>query len=484
MLNLFLFSKQTKIHFFQVPYIIDPSEVSLKWLREFLCQDGQQVEFVAITEESFCTVATLCVKFGFALVVTDCIAIPSILYPLIRREVFSCGGRTMIKIGDKSVDFNDRFKLIMTSRNHDQSMPPSSRGFVLPIVFNISEDGLENQILDLVVRNVLPEVEERRHLIVSEEKSLQVELISLEENLLEALSSAEGNLLENKSLIQILSETKEKSSRISDSLSESAKATREINAQSDIYRIFATYASRMFILIQSLDALNDVYRFGLDYFLDIVKCTLDDSSFIDNEVITSKIEKTCSFLLKSLVSRIGKSIFKQDKLSCVLHLVHGLNSKPWGDSWGYILGQPKPKHAASFPSWATEKEKHAFSELQAFAPAIFENNNLDSNEWKTWATEVDGAVSFPKSSRLSAIERLLLVHAVRPTDFVNTALSFCSNEIGIASLFSSDSSDVSSIYQDARRNQVHRPILYISLEENDPGAEIEEFAQSTVGIDR
>lgn len=463
----------------KVPYLVDPSGVAFGWLKEYYSQNEGQVEFSSISDESFYNAAILCVKFGKTLVVTDCEGMPSILYPLMRREVTVSGGRTMIEMGDRSVDFNDNFMLVVVSTSAEHDIAISAKGFVSPVVFNMSQDALENEILDLVVRNEIPETEERLEAVRLTETSLRLDLIQLEDNILESLSTADGNLLENKGLLNLLQVTKDKVSGISDALSKSEEASSELCEEKDKFRSFAQYASKIFTLVQNLGSLKTAYQFSLEYFFDLIKKIMNTPSS-DHEGVEGRSDRLCSSLLKHTVSCIGKSLFKEDRLAFIFHILHGMMPETWGVAWEYLLGHSISMELSDemLPSWVPKDRKYAYAKLQECVPAIFERNNFESDEWRSWAEATDPSLTLPKSSVLNSVEYLLLINSIRPDYFVHAISAYCSEEVDFPT-----SAKVTDAYRQARENS-NRPILFISLEESDPSSEIEDFASSTVGLDR
>lgn len=72
----------------------------------------------------------------------------------------------------------------------------------------ITQQGLQDQLLGIVVARERPELEEKKNELILESAENKRQLKELEDEILHVLSSAEGNILENESAIQTLSQSK------------------------------------------------------------------------------------------------------------------------------------------------------------------------------------------------------------------------------------------------------------------------------------
>lgn len=72
----------------------------------------------------------------------------------------------------------------------------------------ITEQGLRDQLLGIVVAKEQPQMEEKKNQLIIESATNQRQLKEIEDKILYVLSSSEGNILEDESAIQILSSSK------------------------------------------------------------------------------------------------------------------------------------------------------------------------------------------------------------------------------------------------------------------------------------
>lgn len=147
------------------PYLIDPSSRATKWLMAYLQNNGHPVVSISLLDPKFShelelavryeftifpnpnSLSIFFVRFGKALIVHEMDEIDPILMPLLRGDFVSHGTRDTIQIGDKFVDYNQDFKLFMTTRNPAPVLPPDSAAGVTIVNFTTTRAGLTTQVM-------------------------------------------------------------------------------------------------------------------------------------------------------------------------------------------------------------------------------------------------------------------------------------------------------------------------------------------------
>jgi len=72
----------------------------------------------------------------------------------------------------------------------------------------ITPQGLEDQLLGIVVAKERPQLEEKKNELIVESANNKKSLKEIEDKILYILSSSEGNILEDESAIKVLSSSK------------------------------------------------------------------------------------------------------------------------------------------------------------------------------------------------------------------------------------------------------------------------------------
>ena len=88
------------------------------------------------------------------------------LEPIMSRAVVKVGNRSIIKLGDKEVDYNPDFKFYLTTKLANPHYTPEISTKATIVNFCVKQQGLEDQLLGTVVRKERPELEMQKNDLV------------------------------------------------------------------------------------------------------------------------------------------------------------------------------------------------------------------------------------------------------------------------------------------------------------------------------
>merc|ERR1719230_1552914 len=120
----------------------------------------------------------------------------------------------LVKLGDKEIVLHPNFKLFMQTKLSNPHYPPEIQAETTIINFTVTEDGLEDQILFLVVRLERPDLAKKKSELIRQQNEFKVTLAQLEALLLEKLANAEGDILDDIPLILNLEDAKKTSDEV------------------------------------------------------------------------------------------------------------------------------------------------------------------------------------------------------------------------------------------------------------------------------
>lgn len=63
--------------------------------------------------------------------------------------------RYIVRLGDKDVDYNSNFRMVLVTRNPDPDLPPDARAIVNVANFTVTKSDLEGQLLGMTIQIVL-----------------------------------------------------------------------------------------------------------------------------------------------------------------------------------------------------------------------------------------------------------------------------------------------------------------------------------------
>ena len=468
----------------KVPFIIDPAEVSVAWLKKYLLEQSKAgMEVVASGDPRFVSQVELCVRFGKTLLILDADGVNPMLYPLARRDLQHEGARYVVSVGDKTLDFSETFRMILVTRNPQPNLPPDASSLVTEINFTITKSGLEGQLLGVVLHVEQPELEKQKSEMLAQEEEYKVELAGLEKNLLEALSTAEGDLLQNTSLIETLTSTKKAASKIAAALEESGKASEELDRQREVYRVFAKDGSKVFFLMSQLEGVNPMYQFSLASFIKLFRAVLSDPANASKDV-KKRLGLLGSAMEVSVLYFVGRALFKADRPMFALHLVHGMKKDIFEENeWEAFIGSlvstnDKP---GDFPDWAASERRRQFAVLSENFPRLIGDFDLGGSGWNSWAKSPECEVDFPNLRGITSFQKVLLIQALRPDRLMSAINGFCCDELRVDNL-APPAQSLDVIWKGESSASV--PIMLITTPGADPSKELEEFASEAVGRER
>jgi len=158
--------------------------------------------------------------------------------PLTIKSFLFLDGRLYIKMSDKLLPYNENFRFFITTKLRNPYYPPEIFTRTTVVNFAIKEEGLENQLLDVVITMERPELKELKDTLVINIDKGKRTLIELEDELLRLLNESEGSLLENEELFQTLISSKVISSTVNEQLSSSLSTQAEIDFVGEVRLYF------------------------------------------------------------------------------------------------------------------------------------------------------------------------------------------------------------------------------------------------------
>merc|ERR1719355_82511 len=88
--------------------------------------------------------------------------IEAVVMPVVSRNTVKRGNKKLVKLGDKEIVLKDSFRLFMQTKLSNPHYPPEIQAETTVINFTVTEDGLEDQLLFLVVRLERPDLAKKK----------------------------------------------------------------------------------------------------------------------------------------------------------------------------------------------------------------------------------------------------------------------------------------------------------------------------------
>ena len=157
----------------------------------------------------------LCVENGNPVLIENMEnSIDAVIQPVYSRAVIKKGRSRYIKMGDKELTLNAKFKLFMHTKLSNPHYPPEIQAECTLINFTVTESGLEDQLLSLVVKKERPDLAAQKEELIQQQNGFKIKLKELENDLLLSLANSQGDILEDIALIEKLEFSKKLSVEI------------------------------------------------------------------------------------------------------------------------------------------------------------------------------------------------------------------------------------------------------------------------------
>ncbi|XP_063993893.1 dynein axonemal heavy chain 3 [Diachasmimorpha longicaudata] len=465
------------------PLMIDPQGPANKWIKNMEKQNKLNV--IKLTDPNYVRIMENAIQLGLPVLLENILTeLDAILEPVLLKNIYKQRGVLYMKFGENVLEYNDNFRFYITTRLRNPHYLPEIAVKVTLLNFMITPQGLQDQLLGIVVAKDLPILEDKKNQLIVEGANNKRILKEIEDKILEVLSSSEGNILEDETAIKILSSSKLLSEDIEAKQKVAAKTTIEIDDARDGYKPVSRHGAVLFFCISELANIDPMYQYSLPWFINLYISAIASSE--KSEDLSVRIESLNSIFTRSIYRNVCRSLFEKDKLifSLVLTIgIHRAEGRIHEDLWSFLLTGGvalRNPFKNPDPSWLTEKSwseitrADAFTGLQGLRRS-FEENLLSWKEYYDLANPQDH--SFPKPFNTvtrEELRNLVILRCIRPDKLVSAVQSFISLNMSQA-FIEPPPFDLQASYDDSTKTS---PLIFILSPGSDPMAGLIKFAET------
>ncbi len=241
------------------PLMIDPQLQGIKWIKT---RYGDNLTVVRLGQRGYLDTIERAISNGDTVLLENIEEnVDPVLDPVIGRNTIKKG--RAIKLGDKEVEYNPDFRLIIQTKLANPHYKPEMQAQTTLINFTVTRDGLEDQLLAAVVSKERPDLEKLKADLTRQQNEFKITLKELEDSLLARLSAAEGNFLGDYALVENLETTKRTAIEIEEKVKEAKVTEVKINEARELYRPAAARASLLYFILNDLNKIHPMYQFSL-----------------------------------------------------------------------------------------------------------------------------------------------------------------------------------------------------------------------------
>lgn len=292
------------------PLLIDPQLQGIKWIRGKE-QDGMVA--IQLTAQHWQKKVELAVSTGQVLMI-DGIGqeIDAVLDPLLSRQFIKKGKTLLVKLGAEEVEVAKSFKLYLQTKLINPHYKPETAAQCTIVNFIVTEGGLEDQLLAMVVRVERPELEAKKENLTKEQQDFIIQLAQLEADLLHKLVSADSEtILENVALIEQLEVTKETSTIIQEKQIQAKITEKEINESRESFRPVAAEGAMLYFLLIQLWIIDHMYQYSLESFQNFFFKAIEKTE--EQEEVTLRVEQLILMIRIVIYQWVSRGLFERHK---------------------------------------------------------------------------------------------------------------------------------------------------------------------------
>jgi len=290
------------------PLMIDPQMQANKWVKK----SNQNLKVLRLSM-NYVRELEYAIQFGNPVLLENIEAtLDSILDPVLQKATFKQGTLLMVKLGDATIEWSKDFRLFVTTKLSNPHFPPEICVAVGILNFMATTDGLQDQMLGIVVAREEPATEEKRVLLVVESARAKAQLKDLEDKILALLSSASGNILDDEELIETLANSKIMGNKIEEQVKQQEVTAVQIQDVRQVYKYHALRCAALFFVVADQSIVDPMYQFSLDWFIAMFHLSITNA-----EAKESKEERFAELFrsfIQLLFVMVCRGLFEKDKL--------------------------------------------------------------------------------------------------------------------------------------------------------------------------
>ena len=293
---------------------IDPQMQAVNWIkrREGKKLDGKVKTF---NDSDFLKQLELAVQYGLPFLFENLDEyIDPVIDPVLEKNIVvneTTGAKTIV-LGDKEVDWDDNFTMYLCTKLPNPHYGPEVSGKTMIINYSVTQQGLQEQLLNVTVKHERPDLEEERERLVKDMSESKTLLKQLEDTLLRELATAQGNILDNAALIETLENTKKKAVEIAENLDAAQKTAVELETTRVKYAPVAKRGSILFFVVSGLSVINTMYENSLNMYLTVFRSTLETSK--KDAVLEQRLRNVVEALTYDVYNFTCLGLFEKHKL--------------------------------------------------------------------------------------------------------------------------------------------------------------------------
>jgi dynein heavy chain len=446
--------------------MIDPQGQANTFIRKK--EGANKLKVIKLTDDNYMRSVESAIQVGHPVLLENVgETLDAALDPVLLKQPVRLGGRLVLKLGEKEVDYDPTFRFYITTKMPNPLFSPELQIKVTIVNFTVTRKGLEDQLLSDIVGFERSDLQEKSDQCVVAIAKGKAEIKGLEDAILKNLAESTGDILDNIELIATLSASKKTSDAISKDLEVVERTNAEIDAAREEYRVLATRGSLVYGVVADLAVIDPMYQYSLKFFKLLFLTTLERTARVgptdeNPECVSESVQERVAKLIPAVTwtsySVICRGLFEKDKLlfSFMLSMMIVRHSGIVSDAeWIQFIrgnaGQKLPgNYTAERPQWLESIPWADFVSLCTNFPDklqyVLDHFAGNQDAWRQWILSENLYESHPPcpplagGAPLSEWHRAMIVKTLRPEKLnftmARVVTDFLGKEFSISPQFS------------------------------------------------
>ncbi|CAI5672498.1 unnamed protein product [Oreochromis niloticus] len=412
------------------PLMVDPQGQALKWIKKMELSRGLKV--IDFQMPDYLRVLENAIQFGNPVLLQNVQEeLDPSLNPVLNKSLTRIGGRLLLKLGDKEVEYSPEFRFYITTKLSNPHYTPEISAMTTIVNFAVKEQGLEAQLLGTVVHKERPELEEQKDSLVISIASGKKSLQDLEDEILRLLNESTGSLLDDVQLVNTLQSSKVTATEVSKQLESSEQTELKIDSAREAYRPCAERASILFFILSDMGRIDPMYQFSLDAYINLFNLSIEKSK--RSQKLEERITNLNDYHTYAVYKYTCRGLFEAHKLlfsfqmcAKILEVAGKLNMDQYNFLLrGGIVLDKKGQMDNPFTSWLADSSWDNITQLDKLPGfrGIMSSFEQSSRDWIVWFTSSEpenAPLPGDWESNCNEFQKMLIVRSLRPD-----RVSFC-----------------------------------------------------------